>query len=110
MNGALPPSSRESRFTVGAHCAIKSEPTFVDPVNDSLRTVGLPVSSAPMPGGRPVTTLITPAGMPARSARTPRASAVNGVRSEGFTTTVQPAASAGATLRVIIAAGKFHTA
>ena len=31
-----------------------------------------------------------------------------GVSSDGFSTIVQPAASAGATLRVIIAAGKFH--
>ena len=80
----------------------------VDPVKESFRTIGLPVSSAPMPSGRPVTMLRTPAGMPARSASTPSAMAEKGVRSEGFTTTVQPAARAGATLRVIIALGKFH--
>ena len=36
------------------------------------------------------------------------ASAENGVDSAGLTTMGQPAASAGPTLRVIIAAGKFH--
>ena len=56
----------------------------------------------------PVTMLMTPAGMPARSARTPSASAEYGVNSDGLITTVQPAASAGATLRVIIALGKFQ--
>ena len=46
--------------------------------------------------------------MPARSASTASASAENGVCEAGFSTTVQPAASAGPTLRVIIAIGKFH--
>ena len=36
------------------------------------------------------------------------ASALSGVSLAGFSTTVQPAASAGATLRAIIRAGKFH--
>jgi hypothetical protein len=36
------------------------------------------------------------------------ASAVSGVSGAGFSTTVQPAASAGPILRVAIAAGKFH--
>ena len=47
-------------------------------------------------------------GMPARSASTAKASAVSGVSPAGLQTTVQPAASAGAHFRVIIAAGKFH--
>ena len=33
---------------------------------------------------------------------------VNGVSAAGLTTTVQPAARAGAILRVAIASGKFH--
>ena len=52
--------------------------------------------------------LMTPAGNPTRSASTASASAENGVSSDGLSTMVQPAASAGATLRVIIAFGKFH--
>ena len=46
--------------------------------------------------------------MPARCASSATASADNGVASAGLITTVQPAARAGATLRVIIAIGKFH--
>src|SRR6202000_2923901 len=52
--------------------------------------------------------LSPPAGSPARSARRPRASAVSGVCSAGLSTIVLPAASAGAALRVIIAAGRVH--
>src|SRR5204863_4945836 len=55
-----------------------------------------------------VTMLSTPAGMPARCASSATASADSGVCSAGLITTGQPAASAGATLRVIIAIGKFH--
>jgi acyl-CoA reductase-like NAD-dependent aldehyde dehydrogenase len=44
----------------------------------------------------------------ARSANSPSASAVSGVSGAGLATTVQPTAKAGATLRVIMAAGKFH--
>ena len=50
----------------------------------------------------------TPAGTPACSARCTRASEVSGVSSAGLQTTVHPAASAGAILRAIIAAGKFQ--
>ena len=51
---------------------------------------------------------MTPAGMPARIANSPAAKAVKGVSSAGLITTVQPAANAGATLRVIMANGKFQ--
>ncbi len=108
MKGALPPSSSEIRLMVGAHCAIKRRPTSVEPVKDSLRTISLLVSSAPISRALPVTICRTPAGIPAFSANTPRARAVSGVRSAGRTIIVQPAARAGAALRVIIAAGKFH--
>ena len=108
MNGALPPSSRLTFFTVEAHCDIRSLPTSVEPVNESLRTVGFEVSSVPIGPDGPVMTLITPGGIPARSASEARASAENGVCDAGRMTTGQPAARAGAHLRVIIAAGKFH--
>ena len=108
MNGALPPSSSETFLTVAAHCAISSLPTSVEPVNEILRTVGFDVSSPPISAAEPVTTLSTPFGMPARSASTASASAENGVCDAGLATTVQPAASAGPTFRVIIAMGKFH--
>ena len=52
--------------------------------------------------------LSTPGGSPASSPRRMTASAVSGVCSAGLRTIVQPAPSAGAALRVGIAAGKFH--
>ena len=48
MNGALPPSSSETFFTVAAHFAFNFLPTSVDPVNDSFRTTSLSVSASPM--------------------------------------------------------------
>ena len=53
------------------------------------------------------TTLITPAGIPTRSAKTHMARALKGVSAGALMTHVQPAAKAGATLRVIMALGKF---
>ena len=108
MKGALPPSSSDTFFIVPAHWAISCLPISVEPVKDSLRTRASPVSTPPMARAEPVTTLNTPFGMPARSASSASARAVNGVWLAGLHTTVQPAASAGATLRVIIAAGKFQ--
>ena len=108
MKGALPPSSIETFFTVAAHCSSRIFPTAVEPVKVSLRTSGLPVSSAPMARAEPVSTLMTPAGMPARWHSSASASAENGVWCAGLQTMVQPAASAGASLRASIAEGKFH--
>jgi hypothetical protein len=71
--GALPPSSMLTFFTVSAHCFIRSLPTSVEPVKESLRTVGFAVSSPPMAPEAPVTMLRTPGGKPARSASSARA-------------------------------------
>jgi len=111
MNGALPPSSSDSFFSVGLLCCIRMRPTCVEPVKLSLRTVGDSHSTLPISIERDSSagsTLNTPGGIPARVASSARASADSGVCSAGLTTTVQPAASAGAHLRVIIALGKFH--
>ncbi len=98
----------DSRFRVGAHWAIRVRPTSVDPVKDSLRIRCDEVSAGPITRLSPVTTLNTPGGTPACSASSARARALKGVAEAGLSTTVQPAAKAGATLRVIMAAGKFH--
>ena len=108
MKGALPPSSSDTRLTVVMQRAASIFPTGVEPVKVNLRTRGSPVSISPIGAACPVTTLNTPGGTPASSPRAARARALNGVSSEGLSTTVQPAARAGPTLRVIIAAGKFH--
>src|SRR5208337_2988642 len=78
------------------------------PVKVSLRTIGFEVISPPIAVAVPVTTENTPLGRPARSPSSASASAENGVCEAGLSTMVQPAASAGPHLRVIIAAGKFH--
>jgi len=84
-------------------------PTAVEPVKESFRITVCSQSSRPMPAASfDGTMLSTPAGMPACRASSAIASAVSGVSSEGLTTMVQPAASAAAALRVIIASGKFQ--
>ena len=52
--------------------------------------------------------LTTPGGIPAFSNSSPRRSAVSGVCSAGFSTTVQPVASAGPSFHAAISNGKFH--
>ncbi|OQC09428.1 MAG: hypothetical protein BWX79_01431 [Alphaproteobacteria bacterium ADurb.Bin100] len=111
MNGALPPSSSDSFLTVGALWAIRMRPTSVEPVKERWRTTLLSHSTLPIAiewSLSALSRLITPAGMPARMASSAAASAVSGVSSAGLMMTGQPAARAGATLRVIIASGKFQ--
>ena len=111
MKGALPPNSRDSFFTLGADWAIKMRPTSVLPVKLMWRTMSLAQNTLPaamLLSESAVSKLITPAGMPARMANSPAAKAERGVSSAGLMTTVQPAAKAGATLRVIMAKGKFQ--
>ena len=91
-----------------AACRISNLPTSVEPVKPTKRTAGWSHNTLPIAAASPVTKLNTPGGNPARSANSPSASAVSGVSSAGLTTHAQPAARAGANLRVIIAAGKFH--
>ena len=75
----------------------------------SLRSRGSARIGADTAGERFVgTTLTTPAGTPTSARTLTNSSEVSGVHSAGFSTTVQPAASAGPTLRVAIASGKFH--
>src|SRR5258706_14794511 len=109
MNGALPPSSSETFFTVVAHWAIRILPISVEPVKVNLRPRGLLVSSLPtLAAIFDGTTLNTPGGMPARCASSASARAESGVSDGGLITKVQPDARAGAHLRVIIALGKFQ--
>src|SRR3546814_16466173 len=63
-----------------------------------------PIAAASLP----VTMLIAPGGSPARSPITASAKAEYGVCNAGLQTTVQPAASAGPSLRPSQAAGKFQ--
>jgi hypothetical protein len=111
--GALPPSSIEVRSTPCAAWPSSTRPTSVEPVKDSLRSRGSAITGAvSRPEEEVGTTLSTPVGRSRASSSSRTSSAknavVSGVRLAGLITTGQPAASAGATLRVIIAIGKFH--
>ena len=73
-------------------------PRGVEPVNETMSTSGCAAIASPTTGPTPVTRLNTPAGRPAASITSARTNALSGVTSLGLSTTVQPAASAGATL------------
>ena len=84
-------------------------PTSVDPVKESLRSRGSSISGPVVePDDEVVRMLKTPPGSPASSRTWPSASIDSGVCCAGFITIVQPAATAGPTLRVPIAIGKFQ--
>src|SRR5690554_8165132 len=93
----------DTRFMFAAARAFSSLPTGVDPVKVSLRIRGSVQKASPtLAGFCTVSRLITPGGKPASAKISIIALAHNGVLSAGFRITVQPAARAGASLRVII--------
>ena len=105
----MPPSSIDTFSTLFAEPAISLRPTSVEPVNDSLRSRGSSISGPVVgPDDDVVRMLNTPPGSPACSRIWPSASIDSGVCCAGFITIVQPAATAGPTLRVPIAIGKFQ--
>src|SRR5437773_1119173 len=82
-------------------------PTSVEPVNAILFTSGCDTSSAPVRPS-PVTMFTTPGGSSACRTTSQKRSAVSGVVSAGLSTTVLPAASAGAIFHASMSSGKFH--
>ena len=75
---------------------------LVDPLRVRLPR-GVPAS-----GPKPVTTLTTPAGKPACSMIFMSSSSDADVYSDGFSTTVLPAASAGASFHAVSSSGEFQ--
>ena len=108
INGACPPSSIVTFFTVSALAFINNLPTGVEPVKVNFFMRGLSVKNGPTKRPSPFTHWITSSGNPASCANSMRRIVVNGVSSAGLTIKVHPAANAGAAFRVIIAAGKFQ--
>ena len=94
IKGALPPSSRWTRFKVSAAVFITVWPVWLEPVRLTIRSSGCSTNACPV-SLSPVITLTTPAGIPASAVNSASFSVVNGVVGAGFKTTVQPAASAG---------------
>src|SRR5436189_3084746 len=97
----LPPSSSATRLTVFDATSDTRLPAAVEPVNDTMSTCGCAAIASPTTGPYPVTRLKTPAGTPAASITSASKKALRGATSDGFSTTVQPAAIAGATLSAI---------
>ena len=79
-------------------------PVATSPVSDTIATPGWPERAAPALSPWPVTTLSTPGGSRS-SASSARRSAVIGVSSDGFSTTVLPAARAGPIFQIAIISG-----
>src|SRR3569832_1901394 len=92
----LPPSSSATRLTVAAATTEMRLPARVEQVNDTISTSGLPTSASPIFGPVPLTRLNTPGGKPAASMTSASTKAFNGATSDGFNTTVHPAANAAA--------------
>ena len=107
MFAALPPSSSVSFLPVPASSRWIAFPTSVEPVNAILSTPACLTSAAPARPS-PVTMFTTPGGSSAWRHTSAKRSAVSGVVSAGFSTTVFPAASAGAIFHASISSGKFQ--
>ena len=98
--GFLPPSSSETFLSAGAASWWMRWPTAVLPVNEIALTSGAVTMASPTLGPNPWTRLNTPGGHPISAASSASIVALAGVTSEGFATTVLPAASAGAIFQV----------
>ena len=107
MLAALPPSSRVTFFCEPATDLAIALPTSVEPVKATLSTSGCGDQRRPV-APAPVMMLTTPAGRSACWQISANSSAVSGVVSAGFSTTVLPQASAGAIFQASISSGKFH--
>ncbi len=104
MNGDLPPSSVTEGTTLAAAAWATLMPVGTEPVKVTWSMPGCPARAAPVPAS-PGTTFSTPGGSPHSSAIRPTSSGVRGASGEGLSTTVQPAASAGAEPRAVFWSG-----
>src|ERR1700685_4246459 len=107
MSGDLPPSSNDTRFRLPADARMIDWPVTCDPVNATLSTSGCDASAAPAVSPKPGTTFTTPGGTPASRHSSARRSGESGASSAGFSTTVQPVASAGPIFQIDADSGPF---
>ncbi|ETN07209.1 hypothetical protein PPTG_23241 [Phytophthora nicotianae INRA-310] len=103
--GDLPPSSSEIFFMSFAASVMMLRPVGTLPVKATLCTSGCETSEPPASAPKPLITFRTPAGKPTSAASCASCSALNGVISDGLSTTVQPAARAGANFQSAMSAG-----
>ncbi|OPZ40071.1 MAG: hypothetical protein BWY94_02537 [Actinobacteria bacterium ADurb.BinA094] len=99
MLGDLPPSSSVTPARLRAACSMMSAPTPSDPVNDTRSTSGCEDNCRPT-SAPPMMTFMTPGGSPDSWMRSPSNRVVSGVRGDGSSTTVHPAASAAPNLKI----------
>src|SRR5580693_1220688 len=107
-SGDLPPSSSCRRLRLPAEALTISCPVKCEPVNATLSTSGCAASAAPAVSPYPGTTFTTPGGTPASRQSSARRSGDGGASSAGFSTTVQPVASAGPIFQIDAVSGPFH--
>ena len=93
-------------FNPSAARAITFFPVGVEPVSAIFRISGWLTIASPV--AWPRTTLTTPSGSPPSMSASMHASVESGVVLAGFSTTVLPAAIAGATLLAASVSGKFQ--
>ena len=84
---------------------MKYLPTWVEPVKVKTSISLCKPTAAPVISPCPVTTFNVPSGKPASSASSANRSEESGDCSAGFSTTVLPAASAGASFQIAISSG-----
>mmetsp|Transcript_21663 Transcript_21663/g.33586 ORF Transcript_21663/g.33586 Transcript_21663/m.33586 type:complete len:264 (+) Transcript_21663:636-1427(+) len=106
----FPPSSRLIFLKVSAPARETAAPARVDPVKDTMSTSGWAARSSPAPPSPPppVTRLNAPGGNPASCTIAANSSDERGAASDGFSTHVQPTASAATTLSTTWFIGQFH--
>ena len=105
----FPPSSSVQRLSRSPHRPPIRLPAADEPVNEILSTPGWVTRCSPT--SRPAgTTDSTPSGSPASAKISASRKASSGVSGAGLNTTVQPAASAGASLAEAMKSGTFHGA
>ena len=92
---------------VAAPASMIRTPTPVEPVNETMSTLGLVVKAAAGAGFDEVMTLTTPGGKPTACMISASSIIASGSCGAGFMTTVQPTAKAGAILPTIFTRGKL---
>src|SRR5687767_625280 len=108
MLGFFPPSSSDNFLNIGAAVEAIFFPVTVPPVKEIATTSGCSTRAWPAFAPSPWITFSTPFGSPASMQSCENRKAVIGVSSEGFATTVQPAANAGAIFQVNRYSGRFQ--
>src|SRR5438552_11962611 len=96
---------RNRRFEASA-CS--HSPVAQEPVNDTALSGPAFTSARPSSPPDPATKLTTPLGAPAWCSASTMRHALNGAADAGFTTTVFPQISAGASFHAGMALGKFQ--